>query len=113
MVSGASSVWDPLDNIYVGFEGMSELYVLDGAAVSTVGASAPGAAATIYLGKSAESLGTVTVSSATTAISTLSANDTWIGLAATSTGTLDLLGDTSGRGVLATGSVVKGRATSP
>lgn len=132
-VSGQSSVWDPFNNIYVGFEGTGELHVLDGAAVSTAAVGAPGAAATIYIGHSAGGIGTVTVSSATGDVSTLSAtdrievgsagtgtltidkggvataaSDTWIGIAPTSTGTLNLLGDATGRGVLATGSVIKG-----
>ncbi|WP_088159684.1 autotransporter family protein [Achromobacter xylosoxidans] len=132
-VSGPQAVWDPLNNIYVGFEGTGDLRVLDGASVSTVGSTGSGAAAAVYIGKSAGSVGTVTVSSATADISTLSASDrieigsegtgtltitkggvavaarnTWLAPAGTSTGTLNLTGDASGRGVLETGSVIKG-----
>ncbi|CAB3699486.1 autotransporter family protein [Achromobacter aegrifaciens] len=132
-VSGPKAVWDPLNNIYVGFEGTGDLRVLDGASVSTVGSGGPGAAAAVYIGKSAGSVGTVTVSSATADISTLTASDrieigsegtgtltiakggvavaarnTWLAPAGTSTGTLNLTGDASGRGVLETGSVIKG-----
>jgi len=132
-VTGPKAVWDPLNNIYVGFEGTGELHVLDGASVSTVASTGPGAAAAVYIGKSAGSVGTVTVSSATADVSTLSASDrieigsegtgtltitkggvavasrnTWLASAGTSTGTLNLTGDASGRGVLETGSVIKG-----
>ncbi len=132
-VSGRQAVWDPLNNIYVGFEGTGDLRVLDGASVSTVGSTGPGAAAAVYIGKSVGSVGTVTVSSATADISTLAASDrieigsegtgtltiakggvavaarnTWLAYAVTSTGTLNLTGDASGRGVLETGSVIKG-----
>lgn len=132
-VSGASAVWDPLNNIFVGFDGLGDLRVLDGATVSTVGSTAPGAAATVYIGMGTGGVGTVTVSSATADISTLSttdrievgsagtgtltiekggkasaASDTWIAVSGTSTGTLNLTGDASGRGVLETGSVIKG-----
>ncbi|HEY9317005.1 MAG TPA: autotransporter outer membrane beta-barrel domain-containing protein [Achromobacter sp.] len=132
-VSGPTSVWDPVNNIYVGFEGLGELRVQEGATVSTVGSSAPGAAATVYIGNQAGGVGTVTVSSTTADISTLTASDrieigsagtgtlniakgglavatsdTWVTLGSTATGTLNLLGDASGRGVLETGSVIKG-----
>ncbi|MDR6601079.1 outer membrane autotransporter protein [Achromobacter deleyi] len=132
-VSGPTSVWDPVNNIYVGFEGIGELRVQEGATVSTVGSSAPGAAATVYIGNQAGGVGTVTVSSTTADISTLTASDrieigsagtgtlniakgglavatsdTWVTLGSTATGTLNLLGDASGRGVLETGSVIKG-----
>lgn len=132
-VSGRSSVWDPLNNIYVGFEGTGALHVEDGAAVGTVGPSGPGSAASIYIGLNATGAGTVTVSSTTADISTLSASDrieigsggsgtlnvakggrveiangTWIAPGAAATGTLNLTGDASGRGVLQTSSVTKG-----
>ncbi|MDF8364817.1 autotransporter outer membrane beta-barrel domain-containing protein [Achromobacter anxifer] len=132
-VTGRQAVWDPLNNIYVGFEGTGDLSVLDGASVSTVASTGPGAAAAVYIGKSVGSVGTVTVSSATTDISTLAASDrieigsegtgtltiakggvaiatrdTWLAPAGTSTGTLNLTGDASGRGVLETGSIIKG-----
>ncbi|MFY0478536.1 autotransporter family protein [Achromobacter marplatensis] len=132
-VSGPTSVWDPVNNIYVGFEGVGELHVEDGATVRTVGSSAPGAAATVYIGNHAGSVGTVTVSSSTADISTLTASDridigaagtgtlsiskgglavanrdTWLTVDSTATGTLNLTGDATGRGVLETGSVIKG-----
>lgn len=138
IVSGRTTVWDPFNNIYVGFEGLGDLRVLEGATVRTVGSSAPGAAATIYIGNQASGVGTVTVSSTTADISTLAASDrieigsagtgtltidkgglavagsdTWLTVASTATGTLNLIGDASGRGVLETGSVIKsaGNAT--
>ncbi|WP_066411678.1 autotransporter family protein [Bordetella ansorpii] len=132
-VSGRTSVWDPFNNIYVGLDGVGDLRVLEGATVNTVGSSAPGAAATVYIGRSAGSVGTVTVSSTTADISTLTASDrieigsagtgtlniekgglavaasdTWLTIDGTATGTLNLVGDASGRGVLETGSVIKG-----
>ncbi|MCP1403013.1 autotransporter outer membrane beta-barrel domain-containing protein [Achromobacter insolitus] len=132
-VLGPTSVWDPFNNIYVGFEGLGELRVLEGATVRTVGSSAPGAAASIYIGNQAGGVGTVSVSSTTSNISTLRASDrieigsagtgtlniakgglavadsdTWVTVSSTATGTLNLVGDASGRGVLETGSVIKG-----
>ncbi|CAB3734974.1 hypothetical protein LMG26690_05158 [Achromobacter animicus] len=132
-VSGPTSVWDPFNNIYVGFEGLGDLHVLEGATVRTVGSSAPGAAASIYIGNQASGVGTVSVSSTTSDISTLRASDrieigsagtgtlniakgglavagsdTWVTVSSTATGTLNLIGDASGRGVLETGSVIKG-----
>lgn len=132
-VSGGASVWDPLNNIYVGFDGTGELRVQDGATVHTEASTGPGAAASIYIGRGVDGIGTVTVSSTTADISTLSATDrievgsagtgtftvakgglaiaardTWVAIAATATGTLNLTGDASGRGVLETGSVIKG-----
>lgn len=133
IVSGRTTVWDPFNNIYVGFEGTGDLRVLDGASVRTVGSSAPGAAASIYIGNQAGGVGKVTVSSTTADISTLTASDrieigsagtgtlniskgglavatsdTWLTVGSTATGTLNLTGDASGRGVLETGSVIKG-----
>lgn len=133
MVSGPASVWHAFDNIYVGFEGLGDLQVLEGATVRTVGSPAPGAAATIYIGNQASGVGTVTVSSTTADISTITASDrieigsagtgtlniakgglavatsdTWLTVDSTATGTLNLTGDASGRGVLETGSVIKG-----
>lgn len=132
-VSGPASVWDPYNNIYVGYEGVGDLSVLEGASVGTVGSSAPGAAATVYIGNQAGGVGRVTVSSTTADVSTLAASDrieigsagtgtldiakgglaiagsdTWVTVDSTATGTLNLLGDASGRGVLETGSVIKG-----
>ncbi|MGZ8141150.1 autotransporter BapA [Bordetella bronchiseptica] len=132
-VLGPATVWNPLNNIYVGLGGTGELDIRDGAAVATAGSSPPGAAASIYIGTSAGSAGTVTVSSATADTSTLTstdrieigsagagvltvakggmvgvASDAWIAITGTSSGTLNLTGDASGRGVLQTGSVIKG-----
>ena len=132
-VSDAGSIWDSADNIYVGFSGTGELEVLNGATVSTAGAGGPGAAATIYIGYDNGSQGTVTVSSSNGATSTLSVTDdlivgvngngtmtiekgglvsvgdnTQIANTGTSSGTLHLNGDATGRGVLETGSVVAG-----
>lgn len=132
-VSGPTSVWNPVNNIYVGFEGVGDLQVLEGATVRTVGSSAPGAAATIYIGYQAGGVGMVTVSSTTADVSTLTASDridigsastgtlniakgglvvatsdTRLTVSNTATGTLNLTGDASGRGVLETGSVIKG-----
>ncbi|MBB1594342.1 autotransporter outer membrane beta-barrel domain-containing protein [Achromobacter sp. UMC46] len=132
-VLGHASSWNPFNNIYVGFEGLGDLQVLEGAAVRTVGSSAPGAAATIYIGFRAGSVGTVNVSSTTADVSTLTASDridigsagtgtlniakgglvvatsdTRLTVSSTATGTLNLTGDASGRGVLETGSVIKG-----
>ncbi len=133
-VSGAGSIWDPFDNIYVGFEGTGELDVLDGATVSTE--QTGGGAATIYLGLQNGGQGTVTVSSSTADISTLSVTDdlrvgvngsgvmtieqgglvlvgdnVHIADTGTSSGTLHLNGDATGRGVLETGSVIAGTGT--
>lgn len=132
-VSGPASVWNPFNNIYVGYEGAGDLGVLEGATVATVGSSAPGAAATIYIGNQTGSVGRVTVSSTTADVSTLSASDrieigsagtgtlniargglavarsdTWLTVDSAATGTLNLTGDAGGRGVLETGSVIKG-----
>lgn len=133
-VSGPGSAWIPVDNIYVGFEGTGNLEVLNGAAVSTE--QNGGGAATIYVGLYDGSQGTVTVSSSTADISTLSVTDdlrVGVGGAAvmniekgglvrvgdnvhiadtgTSSGTLHLNGDATGRGILETGSVVSGMGT--
>ncbi|WP_144657820.1 autotransporter outer membrane beta-barrel domain-containing protein [Achromobacter dolens] len=132
-VSGRASVWDPLNNIYVGFDGTGELLVQDGATVHTEASTRPGGAASIYIGRGVGGIGTVTVSSTTGDISTLSSTDrievgsagtgtftvakgglaiaavdTWVATDGTATGTLNLTGDASGRGVLETGSVIKG-----
>lgn len=132
-VSGPATVWDPIGNIYVGLEGSGELNVREGAAVSTVGFSGPASAASLYIGLGAGSSGTVTVSSTTSNTSTLGASDnveigqggsgtmtiekgglvaagtnTWIARQITSDGTLNLIGDAGGRGILQTGAVVHG-----
>lgn len=133
-VSDLGSVWDPVDNIYVGFGGTGVLEVLDGATVSTM--QNGGGNATIYVGFANTGQGTVTVSSSTANTSTLSVTDDMIvgvdgsgtvtvekgGLvrigdnlriadSATSSGTVHLLGDATGRGVIETGSVVAGSGT--
>ena len=133
-VSGVGSTWDPVDNIYVGFEGTGELDVLDGATVSTE--QTGGGAATIYIGLFDGAQGTVTVSSSTADTSTLSVTDdlrvgvggsgvmtveqgglvrvgdnVHIADTATSSGTLHLNGDATGRGIVETGSVVSGIGT--
>lgn len=133
-VSGLGSIWDPFDNIYVGFEGTGELDVLDGATVSTE--QTGGGAATIYLGLYNGGQGTVTVSSSTADTSTLSVTDdlrigvggsgvmtveqgglvrvgdnVHIADTATGSGTLHLNGDATGRGIIETGSVIAGPGT--
>lgn len=133
LVTGRDSVWDPFNNIYVGFDGTGELIVSDGASVSTEGSSAPGAAAALFIGYQAGSTGTVTVSSATADTATIKVtdrvdvgnsgtgtltiskgglvradSDTWIAIDNGATGTLNLQGDATGRGILETGSVNKG-----
>lgn len=132
-VSGPQTVWDPLNNIYVGFEGTGELDVQDGATVHTQGPTGPNSAASIYIGLNAGGVGAVNVSSGTADTSTLTASDrieigsggdgtltiakggmvgvardAWIAISGASSGTLNLTGDASGRGVLETGSVIKG-----
>ena len=61
-VTGARSVWDPLNNIYVGFEGTGELQVRT-APPSTQRPSGPTSAASIYIGLQPGGVGTVNVSS--------------------------------------------------
>ncbi|MBF8178880.1 autotransporter outer membrane beta-barrel domain-containing protein [Herminiimonas contaminans] len=133
-VTGLGSLWDPVDNIYVGFVGTGELNVLEGATVSTM--QNGGGAATIYVGYANGGQGTVNVSSSTGNTSTLSVtddlaigvdglgtvnvdkgglitvgDDVQIGNNATGNGTLHLNGDASGRGIVETGSVVAGAGT--
>nr|WP_325048271.1 autotransporter outer membrane beta-barrel domain-containing protein [Achromobacter spanius] len=133
LVTGRGSVWDPFNNIYVGFEGSGALNVGDGASVSTEASARPGGAATLYIGYRAGSDGTVTVSSTTADTATIrvtdrvevgnggtgtlnidkgglvrAGSDTWIAIENSATGTLNLRGDATGRGVLETGSVIKG-----
>lgn len=135
-VAGAGSLWDTIGNIYVGYGGSGDLKVLDGATVSTVGALGPTSAASIYIGFSAGSVGTVTVASGTATPSTLTATDridvgvdgtgtlnvgkggrvstgydVHVAGGSTGTGTVNLLGDASGRGILETGSVIKDAGT--
>jgi T5SS/PEP-CTERM-associated repeat protein len=124
-VTGPGSTWDPMNNIYVGFDGIGQLDVLDGGTVNTMATG--GGAATIFLGLTNNGQGTVTVGSNTSDISTLSATDDLIvGDAGTGTitiqkgglvsivenvhlanlagsnGTIHLEGDVTGRGVLET-----------
>ncbi len=130
-VTGPGSTWDPMDNIYVGFDGIGQLDVLDGGTVNTMATG--GGAATIFLGLNNGGQGTVSVGSNTGDISTLSATDDLIvgdagagtitiekgGLVsivenvhlanlAGSNGTIHLEGDATGRGVLETRAVIAG-----
>ena len=128
-VTGARSVWDPLNNIYVGFEGTGELQVrtappsthragrlpprrsISGSSRAawarstcpTANASTLKASDRIEIGSAGT--GTLTIDKGGIAGA---AADTWIAVAGSSTGTLHLLGDAGGRGALETGSVVKG-----
>jgi len=130
-VSGRASTWAAGNNIYVGFSNTGTLNILDGGVVTT---SLPGGGnAAGYVGYLAGSTGTVNISSGTGDVSTwtirdfLSVGDAGTGTvnidkgglihvgtnvlvsrAGSSSGTLNLLGDASGRGVLETGSVIKG-----
>lgn len=129
--NGNASVWNAANNIYVGFSGSGTLNVADGAAVATSGAG--GAAASIYIGYMSGSTGTVNVSSSTGGVSSLTATDSIdvgrfgtgtmtvgkggfvsvgenvnIAYGPTSNGTLHLNGDATGRGIVETGSVIKG-----
>jgi outer membrane autotransporter protein len=128
---GHASAWTAANNIYVGFLGAGTLNIADGGTVST--SAAGGGAASIYIGLDNGSTGTVTISSSTADISTLTAtdrievgvagtgaltidngglvhagSDTYVTDAGGSSGTLNLLEDSNGRGVLETGSVVNG-----
>ncbi|CAG2139034.1 outer membrane autotransporter protein [Cupriavidus plantarum] len=131
-VSDPNSLWDPVGNIYVGFAGTGELNVQNGATVSTAGPAGPTSAASIYIGYGAGSDGTVTISGTGAAASRLSAtdrisvgvdgagtlnvakggvvsagSDVHIAGSSTSSGTLNLTGDASGRGIVETGSVIR------
>jgi len=128
---GSASAWNPADNIYVGFSGSGTLNVTDGAAVAT--SAAGGGAASIYVGYMNGGTGTVNVSSSTGDVSSLTASDRFdvgydgagtmtvgkdgfvsvgqdihIANGSTSSGTLHLDGDATGRGVVETGSVIRG-----
>lgn len=130
-VNGNASTWNAANNIYVGFSGNGVLTIADGAAVAT--SAAGGGAATVYIGLMNGSAGTVNVSSSTGAVSSLTAtdrieigesgagtmtvgkggfvragSDVHIAINNTSTGTLHLNGDATGRGIVETGSVIKG-----
>ncbi|RFB70850.1 MULTISPECIES: autotransporter outer membrane beta-barrel domain-containing protein [unclassified Herbaspirillum] len=130
-VSGRASTWAAGNNIYVGFSNTGTLNILDGGVVTT---SLPGGGnAAGYVGYLAGSTGTVNISSGTGDVSTWTIRDflsvgeagtgtvnidkgglihvgsnVVVARASTSSGTLNLLGDASGRGVLETGSVIKG-----
>lgn len=129
--SGRASTWAAGNNIYVGFSNTGTLNILDGAAVTT---SLPGGGnASGYVGYLNGSTGTVNIASNTGDISTWTirdflavgysgtgtvsvdkggliqvGSDVYISRTGTSSGTLNMLGDTSGRGVLETGSVIRG-----
>lgn len=130
-VTGAGSSWAPLNNIYVGFEGTGVLEVLEGGSVATE--QTGGGAATVYVGYRPGADGSVTVSSTTGEVSRLSAtdhlqvgvegtgtvtvekgglvqvgSDVQIGTAASGEGSVHLIGDASGRGVIETGAVEAG-----
>ena len=131
-INNSASTWNVLDNIYVGVGGIGSLTVLDGAKVATTG-TGPGGMAAIYLGLLPGSTGTVTVSSSTGNVSSLTATDyidvgsqgagtltiekggfvsagsnVYVARLASAGGALHLNGDATGRGILETGSVVKG-----
>ncbi|MDO8978799.1 MAG: autotransporter outer membrane beta-barrel domain-containing protein [Afipia sp.] len=133
-INGNASTWNAANNIYVGFSGSGTLNVADGAAVAT--SATGGGASTVYIGLMNGSVGTVNVSSSTGNVSSLTATDrieigesgsgtmtvdkggfaragsnVYIAINNTSNGTLHLNGDASGRGVLETGSVIKGAGT--
>lgn len=129
--SGRASTWAAENNIYVGFLGTGTLNILDGGVVTT---SLPGGGnAAGFVGYFSGSTGTVNISSSTGDISTWTirdylsigdagtgtvnidkgglihvGSDVLVSRAGSSSGTLNLLGDASGRGVLETGSVIKG-----
>ncbi|HWK94814.1 MAG TPA: autotransporter outer membrane beta-barrel domain-containing protein [Pseudolabrys sp.] len=129
--NGHASAWNAANNIYVGFSGTGTLNVVDGAAVAT--SAAGGGAAAVYIGYANGGTGTVNVSSSTGEVSRLTATDTvevgyegtgtmtvdkggfvsaasnvYIGRFGTASGTLHLNGDATGRGVVETGSVIRG-----
>lgn len=130
-INGNASTWNAANNIYVGFSGSGTLNVADGAAVATSGAG--GAAASIFIGYLNGGTGTVNVSSNTGNVSSLTATDSinvgYIGTGTmtvdkggfvsvgrnvritygpASSGTLHLNGDATGRGIVETGSVIRG-----
>ncbi|TPM89690.1 autotransporter outer membrane beta-barrel domain-containing protein [Mesorhizobium sp. B2-1-3A] len=130
-INGNASAWNAANNIYVGFSGSGTLNVADGAAVAT--SATGGGAASVYIGYTNGGTGTVNVSSSTGSVSSLTATDridvgydgdgtmtvgkggfvsvgtdVHIANGSTATGTLHLDGDATGRGVVETGSVIKG-----
>jgi outer membrane autotransporter protein len=129
--NGNASAWNAANNIYVGFSGSGTLNVADGAAVAT--STAGGGAASIYIGYMNGGTGAVNVSSSTGNVSSLTATDSLnvgyggtgmmtvdkggfvsvggnvnIAYGPTSSGTLHLNGDATGRGIVETGSVIRG-----
>ena len=134
-VNGNASTWNVANNIYVGYYGNGALSVADGAQVAT--SASGGAAASIYIGHGLGSTGSIVVSSSNGTLSSLSATDrielgyggagemtvgkggfvrtgSAVHLANSVTGSaiLHLDGDASGRGILETGSVIKGSGAS-
>ncbi|HEY9131885.1 MAG TPA: autotransporter outer membrane beta-barrel domain-containing protein [Dyella sp.] len=135
-VTGKGSTWNT-GNIYLGGSdgpGSGTLSVADGGTVSV--ATGNGGAASLYIGFAAGGQGIVNVSSTGDSVSTLTAtdrielgvdgtgtlnigaggfvsagSDTYIAEQSTASGTLNLTGDANGRGVLETGSVIKGGGT--
>ncbi len=130
-VNGNASIWNAANNIYVGFSGDGTLAIADGATVST--SASGGGAASVFIGYAAGGTGTVTVSSSTGDVSSLTAtdrieigrdgagtmtvgkggfvsvsSDVHIANGGTSSGTLHLDGDATGRGIVETGSVIHG-----
>lgn len=133
-VNGNASAWNVTGNIYAGYQGNGMLTIADGAAVA---ASGPGGAhVSVYIGYDAGSTGAVNVSSSTGDVSRLTttdyisvgyngagtmtvgkggfvaaASDVYIGRFNTASGTLHLNGDATGRGIVETGSVIRGLGT--
>lgn len=131
--NGNASTWNS-GNIYAGYNGTGTLNIADGASVASSGPA--GGSAAVYIGYNAGSIGAMTVSSTTGNVSSLTVtgsidvgergtgtmtvakgglvsvrDDIHIGLLSGSGGTLHLNGDVTGRGVLETGSVIKGAGT--
>ena len=131
-VTGARSVWDPLNNIYVGFEGTGELQVRTAPPSTPRAERADFRRVDLYRAPAGrrghgqrvqhdgqrldlKASDRIEIGSAGTGTLTIdkggiagAAADTWIAVAGGSTGTLHLLGDAGGRGALETGSVVRG-----
>lgn len=130
-VNGNASTWNAANNIYVGFSGNGALSIADGAQVAT--SASGGGAASIYVGHGIGSTGSIVISSNNGTTSSLSAtdrielgyggsgemtigrggfvrtgSDTHLANSLTGSAVLHLDGDASGRGILETGSVIKG-----
>ena len=130
-INGNASTWNAANNIYVGFSDSGALTIADGAAVATTGPG--GGAASVYIGYASGGTGTLTVSSSTGSVSSLTAtdfisvgyegsgtmtvgngglvsvgSDFYIARYNGSSGALHLEGDATGRGVIETGSVIRG-----